>query len=171
MYLYIHAYGEKKTYLCIGFQNAARSCKVGQNINILYTCTRVYSNRHRFKMYICASPPPSHGQVFGGMVPHKFPGGSSRSALPCEPQRSHVCYFTGKSVIFEGREAQATRKSHNRALFPAQYHHIGLYGPTCNSKHEAGGPASAGAATQRCISIHRDFASVQPLKNSANRQQ
>ena len=37
MYLYMHAYVEKKTYIRIGFQNAARSCKVGQNINISYS--------------------------------------------------------------------------------------------------------------------------------------
>ena len=32
----MHAYGKKKTYVRMGFQNAARSCKVGQNINISY---------------------------------------------------------------------------------------------------------------------------------------
>jgi len=108
---------------------------------LIYACIRVYSYRHRYSMYNCASPPPPHGQVFRGTVPHKFSTGSSRTALSCEPQRSHVCYFTGKSINFEGREAQATRKSHGRALSPAQFHHIGLYGPACNSKHEGGSPA------------------------------
>jgi len=140
----MHAYGKKKTYVRMGFQNAARSCKVGQNINISYTHVHVYTRTDADTECISARhPPSSHGQVFGGTVPHKFPGGRSRSALPCEPLRSQVYYFTGKSVIFEGREAQATRKSHSRALSPAQYHHFGLYGPTCNSKHEAGGPAAA----------------------------
>jgi len=142
MYSYMHAYGKKKTYVRMGFQNTTRSCKVGQNINISYTHVHVYTRTDADTECISArQPPSSHGQVFGGTVPHKFPGGSSRSALPCEPQRSHVYYFTGKSVIFEGREAQATRKSHSRALSPAQYHHFGLYGPTFHSKHEVGDPA------------------------------
>jgi len=57
------------------------------------------------------NPASSHGQVFGGTVRHKFPGGSSRSALPCEPQRSHVCYFTGKSVI-SSTERRKRRENH-----------------------------------------------------------
>jgi len=141
MYLFIHASGKRNTYRCIGFQNAARSCKVGQNIHISYMRVYVYTRTDTDTVCITARHPPlSHGQVFRGTVPHKFSTGSSRSALPCEPQRSHVCYFNCKSVIFEGREAQATRKSHSRALSPAQFHHIGLYGPACNSKHETGSP-------------------------------
>jgi len=109
----------------------------------------VYARTDTIQNVYLRVTPPSHGQVFGGTFPHKFPGGSSRSALPCEPQRSHVCYFTDKSVIFECREAQATRNSHDRALSPAQYHHIGLYSPTCNSKHETGGPAWTAAVAHR----------------------
>jgi len=83
MYSYMHAYGKKKTYVRMGFQNAARSYKVGQNINISYTHVHVYSRTDADTECISARHlPSSHSQVFGGTVPHKFPGGSSRSALP-----------------------------------------------------------------------------------------
>jgi len=86
-----------------------------------------------------------HGQVFGGTFPLNFHSDSCRRALPCEPQRSHVSYFAGNFIIFEGHEAQTPRKTHSRALSAALSHHIGLSGPACNSKHEAGSPAWAAA--------------------------
>jgi len=58
MYLYIHTYGEKKTNMCIGFQNAARSCKVGQNINISYTHVHVYTRTDTDTECISARHPP-----------------------------------------------------------------------------------------------------------------
>ena len=90
---------------------------------------------------VCICIYTSRGQVFGGTVPLNFPIDSSRRALPCEPQRSRVSYFTGKFIIFEGHEARTPRKTHSRALSAAQSNHIDLFGPACNSKHEAGSPA------------------------------
>ena len=58
MYLYIHTYGEKKTNMCIGFQNAARSCKLGQNINISYTHVHVYTRTDTDTECISARHPP-----------------------------------------------------------------------------------------------------------------
>jgi len=140
MNLYIHAYGEKKRYMCMGFQNAARSCKVGQNINISYTHVHVYTRTDTDTECISARHPPLRTAKSSGVRScTSFP--AAAPAASCHAShRGHTCAISQVNPLFSSIERRKRRENHTAEhLSPAQYHHIGLYSPTCNSKHEAGG--------------------------------
>jgi len=71
MYSYMHAYGKKKTYVRIGFQNTTKELQSrSKHQYLLYACTGVYSNDADTECISARHPPSSHDQVFGGTVPH-----------------------------------------------------------------------------------------------------
>ena len=111
MYSYMHAYGKKKTYVRMGFQNAVRSCKVGQNINISYTHVHVYTRTDADTECISARhPPSSHGQVFGGTVPHNFP--AAAPAARCHARhRGHMCAISQVNPSFSRVERRKRREN------------------------------------------------------------
>jgi len=63
-------------------------------------------------------------------------------AMSCHAShRSHLCQVSRVNSSFSSVIVHKTRnKKGSRALLAAEYHHIGLHSPACNSKCAAGSP-------------------------------